>query len=79
MEDGKGTFNIHTLEYVINIATINSKEVLLGVFDSKRRIGERIWNVRSLRKVLERVWKEKSNARLIARKDENYRCKFEKI
>ena len=31
------------------------------------------------RKRLDRVRKDKSNAQLIARKDKDYRCKFEKI
>ena len=68
-----------TYSRVTKLATVNSKEVLLVAVDSKQRIGERIWSVRSSRKVLERVRKEKSNARLIARKDKECRRKFEEI
>ena len=64
---------------VTKLATVNSKEVLLGAVDSKRRIGESIWNVRLSQKVSKRVRKEKPNARSIARKDKDYWRKFEKI
>ena len=70
---------LSTYSRVTKLAMVNSKEVLLGAVDSKRRIRERIWNMRSSRKVLERVRKEKSNARSIVRKDEDNCRKFEKI
>ena len=69
MEGDKGTFNI--LSRATKLATVNSKEVLLGADEGSEK-GFRTCYL-SWKEYIGRDWKEKSNARSVAERFEQDR------